>query len=108
MQLHQIELVAQNEELKRLKSALEQDRMRYFKLYELDPVGYCTISDAGLILQANLCAANLLGGVDRGLMIERPLSDLANTYSVKRKVSQASISQRRPLPSSPINPIAIR
>lgn len=73
LQLHQIELLTQNEELQRVKLELELERTRYFTLYELAPVGYCTVSDAGVILQANLSAAKLLG-VDRYTMIKQPLS----------------------------------
>ncbi len=63
----------QNAELQRVRSDLELERTRYFNLYELAPVGYCTVSQAGLIVQANLSAANLLG-VHRGEMIRKPLS----------------------------------
>ena len=73
LQLHQAELVAQNEELRGVKLELELERSRYFTLYELAPVGYCTVSETGVILQANLSAAKLLG-VDRWTMIKRPLS----------------------------------
>ncbi len=61
LRVHQIELEMQNEELRRARVELELSRTRYFDLYELAPVGYCTLSEAGLVLQANLTAARLLG-----------------------------------------------
>jgi PAS domain S-box-containing protein len=40
---------------------LETSRASYFELYDLAPVGYCKISNDGLILKANLTAATLFG-----------------------------------------------
>jgi two-component system, cell cycle sensor histidine kinase and response regulator CckA len=61
LQVHQIELEIQNEELRRTQLELEASRARYFDLYDLAPVGYCSIGENGLILQANLALATLLG-----------------------------------------------
>jgi PAS domain S-box-containing protein len=61
LRVHQIELEMQNEELRRAQAELEGARVRYFDLYDLAPVGYCTISEQGLFLEANLTAATLLG-----------------------------------------------
>jgi PAS domain S-box-containing protein len=74
LQVHQIELEMQNEELRRAQEALDALRARYFDLYDLAPVGYCTISEKGLILEANLTAATLWGAA-RGVLAKRPLSD---------------------------------
>ena len=73
LQVHQIELEMQNEELRRTQAALEASRARYFYLYELAPVGFFTLSDQGLILEANLTAATLLG-VARGSLLRQPLT----------------------------------
>jgi two-component system, cell cycle sensor histidine kinase and response regulator CckA len=68
LQVHQIELEMQNEELQRIQEELEVARARYVNLYDLAPVGYCTISETGLILEANLTAARMLGVERRGLI----------------------------------------
>ena len=73
LQMHQIELEMQNEELRRVQSGLEATRSRYVDLYDFAPVAYFTISDEGLILEANLTAARLLGA-ERGRLIQQPLT----------------------------------
>ena len=73
LRVHQIELEMQNEELKRVQAELDAARARYFDLYDLAPVSYCTISEKGLIMEANLAAANLLG-VARGALTKQPIS----------------------------------
>ena len=73
LRVHQIELEMQNEQLRRTQEELEASRERYFDLYELAPVGYFTLSEQGLILEANLTAAKLLG-VARGALVKQPLS----------------------------------
>src|SRR6267142_1057723 len=73
LRVHQIELEMQNEELRRTQVELEAAWVRYFDLYDLAPVGYFTFSEQGLILQANLTAASLLG-VARGALVKEPVS----------------------------------
>jgi PAS domain S-box-containing protein len=72
LRVHQIELEMQNEELCRAQADLDATRARYFDLYDLAPVGYFTVSEQGLILEANLTAATLLG-VTRGDLANQPL-----------------------------------
>ncbi len=73
LRVHQIELEMQNEELRRTQVELETAWVRYFDLYDLAPVGYFTFSEQGLILQANLTAATLLG-VSRAALVKEPVS----------------------------------
>ncbi|MEI6609100.1 MAG: sensor domain-containing diguanylate cyclase [Deltaproteobacteria bacterium] len=67
MRVHQIELDMQKEELCRAQAEIEASRARYFDLYDLAPVGYITLSKQGLILEANLTAATLLGAQKKNL-----------------------------------------
>ena len=73
LQEHQVELAMQNEELRLLQTALDAAYLRYFDLFDFAPVGYCTVSEQGLILQTNFVAANLLGLLG-GEMIKEPIS----------------------------------
>jgi PAS domain S-box-containing protein len=73
LRVHQIELEMQNEEMRRTQDELDLARERYFDLYDLAPVGYCTVSGTGLILQANLTGATLLGA-RRGALVQQPIS----------------------------------
>jgi PAS domain S-box-containing protein len=68
LQVHQIELEMQNDELRRAQVELEASRERYFEIFDLAPVGYLILNQAGLILEANLTASSLLG-IHRGAMI---------------------------------------
>jgi len=58
--VHQVELEMQNEELRRLQASIDVERARYFELFDLAPVGYITLDDHNIILEANLTAAHLL------------------------------------------------
>ncbi|MFW6297187.1 MAG: PAS domain-containing sensor histidine kinase [Desulfosalsimonas sp.] len=73
LRTHQIELELQNEELRRAQIELDASRARYFDLYELAPVGYCTVSQKGLITEANLTAAKLLNTA-RETLVKQPMS----------------------------------
>ena len=73
LRVHQIELEMQNEELRRTQVELANSRAAYVDLYDLAPVGYCTVSEQGLILEANLGMAGLLAVV-RSALIKLPFS----------------------------------
>jgi chemotaxis protein methyltransferase CheR len=77
LHIHQIELEIQNEELRQAQLELEASRDRYSDLYDFAPVGYVTVSEKGLILQANLSCAVILG-IERSSLIGKPLSRFIN------------------------------
>jgi diguanylate cyclase (GGDEF)-like protein/PAS domain S-box-containing protein len=89
LQVHQVELELQNEELTRIQIDLMSLKEEYFDLYDYAPVGYCTLDDKGVILQANLTAATLLGVSRSGLVQENIskfiLKEDQDTYYLYRK-----------------------
>jgi diguanylate cyclase (GGDEF)-like protein/PAS domain S-box-containing protein len=68
LQVHQIELEAQNEALHEAQVALEESLDRYSDLYEFAPVGYLTLTDTGHIAEINLTGATMLGE-ERGTLL---------------------------------------
>ena len=82
LRVHQIELEMQNTELRRTQMELESERKRYFDLYEMAPVGYCTVSEEGLITRVNLSAADLLG-ITRDVRARRPIFPPLSSKKIK-------------------------
>ncbi|WP_394846783.1 ATP-binding protein [Pendulispora brunnea] len=75
LQVHQIELEAQNRELRDAQEQLEESRSRYVDLFDFAPIGYCTFDLNGCILELNLTAA-LLFCVARAEAVSKPLTSL--------------------------------
>lgn len=88
LQVHQIELEIQNEELRRAQAERDAAQTRYLEHYDFAPVGYCTLSEKGVILEANLTMAKLLD-VARNVLVGRSLATFIltedlNTYDAHR------------------------
>ncbi|OGV69114.1 MAG: hypothetical protein A3K19_25030 [Lentisphaerae bacterium RIFOXYB12_FULL_65_16] len=98
LHVHQIELELQNEELRRAQAELEAAKARYFDLYDLAPAGYLVLTEKGLILEANLSAAKLLG-VERKQLARKPLTcfivpeDQDTYYRHRQQLSEAGTPQ---------------
>ncbi len=91
LQAHQVEATMQNEELKRIHQELKEAKDKYSDLYDFAPVGYFTLSNAGLILEVNRTGAALLGHA-RDRLVKKPFSsflfidDYATYYSHLKQV----------------------
>ena len=91
LQVHQIELEMQNETLRQAQVDVEQSRDRYFDLYELAPVGYLTLTEAGQIAEINLTGTALLHE-ERAGVLHRPFAQFvagANRDGWQQLVAQA-------------------
>lgn len=73
LQVHQIELEMLYENLRHAQDELEKSWANYFDLYDLAPVGYLTVSESNVILNANLTATTLLG-ISRKAFIKKNLT----------------------------------
>jgi diguanylate cyclase (GGDEF)-like protein/PAS domain S-box-containing protein len=73
LRVHQIQLEMQNEELRDAQLELDNQRDKYFDLFDLAPVGYLTVNSTGIVADANLTALNLLG-VQRQMLVKEPFS----------------------------------
>src|ERR1035438_7816387 len=61
LEVHQIELEMQNDELQKTRDELAVALEKYTDLYDFAPVGYFSIDESGVILEANLTTTALLG-----------------------------------------------
>jgi hypothetical protein len=74
LQVNQIELEMQNEEMEHTQEELFYAKERYLELYNMAPVGYLTLSEDYVILEANLTAATMLGTTWKNL-IGKPITN---------------------------------
>ncbi len=73
LKVHQIELEMQLNELQKVQTELDISLNKYFDLYDQAPVGYLTLTQEGIVVEANLTASRLLGK-DRIDLLEKPFS----------------------------------
>jgi PAS domain S-box-containing protein len=80
IEVHQVELEMQNTELQKTRDELELTLAKFTDLYDFAPVGYFSIDASGVIREANLKSAALLGLV-RSRLINRSLLPLVDQTS---------------------------
>ncbi len=83
LHVHQIELEMQNVALREARIKAEESRDRYVDLYDFSPVAYLTLASDGLIAEANLVAANLLGA-DRATLINAQFGKFLSSEEADR------------------------
>ena len=94
LQVHQVELEMQNEELRRKQVELDESLARYVNFYDLAPVGYCTVTEEGLIRESNLTTSTLLN-VPRSELLKQSITrfifndDQDSYYKHRRKLIDA-------------------
>jgi PAS domain S-box-containing protein len=71
LQVHQIELEMQYEELLVAQADAASNHAQYVDLYDFAPVGYCTLTANGTLMQLNLQTAQLLGAPRQQLLHRR-------------------------------------
>ncbi|HSM98499.1 MAG TPA: sensor domain-containing diguanylate cyclase [Gallionella sp.] len=81
--VHQIELEMQNEALRQAQLVIEESRDRYMDLYDFAPVGYLTLTRDGMISEANLTGAAMLG-TDRKRLLQRRFSPMVEAVDRDR------------------------
>ncbi len=109
LQVHQVELEVQNAELRDMQLALETSRSQFVDLYDLAPVGYCTVGEDGLIVRANVTLANMLGLARQDLLYKRLSRFFVNEdrdifYRLRRNVAQGATALA-PQPASEQSPV---
>jgi two-component system, cell cycle sensor histidine kinase and response regulator CckA len=98
LEVHQIELEMQNEELREAREAMEALLEKYTDLYDFAPVGYLTLDQQGVICEANLAGASLLGMARSALMNRRfghfvSSADLPNFDTFLQKAFSSKVRQ---------------
>ena len=78
LEVHQIELEMQHAELERAYSTLERTQGKFNDLFDFAPVGYTVTNSDGIIQQANLTIAAMLGA-DRGKLIGKKHSSFLDS-----------------------------
>jgi len=80
LNIHQEELLIQNEELKKVQLELESSRALFFELYDLAPIGYLSLTPELFVKETNLAATSLLG-TERERVIGKALSSFISPRS---------------------------
>ncbi len=78
--VHREELRVQNEKLQQMQTEIEQSHHKYFDLFEGAPIGYFMLNAQGVILEANITGAEMLGFERKQLIRTRMVQHLKPLY----------------------------
>ncbi|MCX7066408.1 MAG: hypothetical protein NTW85_01730 [Methylococcales bacterium] len=89
---HRIELELQNEELLASEQNLHDSIENYMELYDLSPVGYCSLNTEGVIVNGNLSLSTMLNITKKALINRRFTDFVLNSdqdifYFYQKKIS---------------------
>ena len=106
LRVHQIELEAQNEELRRMQAELETARGRYFNLYNLAQVGYLQPYELRMVKKDGAqvwvqLAASAAQDVDGAPVCRIVLSDMSEHKRVEEALRASEKRYRSLVDSSP-------
>jgi PAS domain S-box-containing protein len=93
LRMYQIEQESQNEKLRHVQAELAASSAHYLELYDLLSIGYCALSESGVIIEANLIFAALLN-MERSVLLRQSLSrfvaqsDMDSFYLLCKQVVQ--------------------
>ena len=93
LRVHQIELEMQNENLREVQAALQKSHDRYVDLYKFLPIGYLTLTDAGVVAEANPTAATLLG-VERSRLVDSLFDRHISSAGLQRWINHRTMAMR--------------
>lgn len=98
LHVHQLELEAQNRELRDSRQALEHARQRYEDLYDFGPVAYFTLDTSGVVTEVNLAGAVMINQ-ERARVVGRAFHHLVTLEdrSALERHLLCCIEQRRPV-----------
>jgi diguanylate cyclase (GGDEF)-like protein/PAS domain S-box-containing protein len=103
LQVHQVELEMQNDQLRQTQAELETALKRYTDLYDFAPVAYLTLDERGLILEANLTAARLVG-TERSRLVQKPLAPFIRAEDKRKfRAYLAAVVQGQAAPPLELN-----
>lgn len=99
LETYREELETQNEELRAIQQELVESRNRYYELYDLAPVAYCTLRADGFVSEINLAGAEMLGlerSVLRSLPFDRFIApdSVVEYHRFKTEVLRSGVKKR--------------
>ncbi len=75
IQVYQTELEIQNEELRSAQEEIKGSQNRFFRLFQMAPVGYIILHKSGMVVDVNQTFCGMVDR-DRQSLINRPVTDL--------------------------------